>query len=73
MADLSSLFDPSAFVLAGGVSEAGEVLRRPAADALATRVSGLPYRTIPPVLLATLGNDAGIIGAAYVALRAAGK
>lgn len=67
MADLSSLFDPSAFVLAGGVSEAGEVLRRPAADALATRVSGLPYRTIPPVLLATLGNDAGIIGAADLA------
>ena len=26
-----------------------------------------------PVRVASLGNDAGIIGAAYVALRAAGK
>ncbi len=67
MADLSSLFDPQTFVLAGGVSEAGELLRRPAAQGLATRVSGLPYRSIPPVLLATLGNDAGIIGAADLA------
>ena len=67
MADLSSLFDPEVFVLAGGVSEAGEILRRPAAEGLASRVSGLPYRSIPPVRLATLGNDAGIIGAADLA------
>ena len=26
-----------------------------------------------PIKVASLGNDAGIIGAAYVALRAAGK
>ncbi|MDO5696367.1 MAG: ROK family glucokinase [Dermatophilus congolensis] len=67
MADLSSAFDPAVFVLAGGVSEAGELLRKPAAAGLASRVSGLPYRSIPPVLLATLGNDAGIIGAADLA------
>ncbi|WP_406715924.1 ROK family glucokinase [Trueperella pyogenes] len=67
MADLAALLDPEAFVLAGGVSEAGEVLLRPARAAFLERVTARNFRPEPPVVLASLGNDAGIIGAADLA------
>ncbi|MGV4325386.1 ROK family glucokinase [Trueperella pyogenes] len=67
MADLAALLDPEAFVLAGGVSEAGEVLLRPARAAFLERVTARDFRPEPPVVLASLGNDAGIIGAADLA------
>lgn len=67
MADLSALLDPEVFVLAGGVSEAGGVLLRPAREAFLERLTAREYRPEPAVLLASLGNDAGIIGAADLA------
>ena len=67
MSDLASVLDPELFVLAGGVSEAGELLRAPAAASLVRNLSGKPFRTAPPVRLATLGNAAGMIGAADLA------
>ncbi len=70
LSDLASVLDPQVFVLAGGVSEAGELVRRPAVAGLEANLSGLPYRPLPRVLLATLGNDAGIIGAADLARTA---
>lgn len=69
MADLGAIFDPDAFVLAGGVSEAGELLRAPATASLERHLTARAHRVVPPVLLATLGNDAGIIGAADLARR----
>ena len=70
MADLTALFDPELFVLAGGVSEAGELLRAPAVRALDERLTARAYRRSPKVRMATLGNDAGIIGAADLARQA---
>ncbi|VEI13543.1 ROK family glucokinase [Trueperella bialowiezensis] len=67
MADLGALLDPEVFVLAGGVSEAGSVLLTPATDAYRERLTASQYRQIAPVVLAELGNDAGIIGAADLA------
>lgn len=67
MADLSALLDPEVFVLAGGVSEAGGVLLGPARAAFLERLTARDFRTEPAVLLASLGNDAGIIGAADLA------
>ncbi|QOR45845.1 ROK family glucokinase [Trueperella pecoris] len=67
MADLSAILDPEAFVLAGGVSEAGNVLLRPARDAFLECLTARDFRPEPPVLLAKLGNDAGLIGAADLA------
>lgn len=67
MADLGAIFDPDAFVLAGGVSEAGELLRAPTVDSLDRHLTARAHREVPPVHLATLGNDAGIIGAADLA------
>lgn len=67
MADLGALFDPDVFVLAGGVSEAGDVLLSPARKSYEQRLTAREYRPIAPVKLAELGNDAGMIGAADLA------
>jgi glucokinase len=67
MAQLAAVLDPGAFVLAGGVADAGEILRAPAAAALEQRLTARSFRTAPQVLLTGLSGDAGIIGAADLA------
>jgi len=67
MSDMAALLDPSAFVLAGGVSEAGDLLRAPAAEAYRRKLAGAGHRPYAQVLTATLGPDAGLIGAADLA------
>jgi glucokinase len=69
MSDMSAFLDPSAFVLAGGVSEAGDLLRAPAAEAYRKKLAGRGHRPYAQVLTATLGPDAGLIGAADLARR----
>ncbi|PZF79339.1 ROK family glucokinase [Jiangella anatolica] len=67
MGSLTAVFDPAAFVIGGGVSEAGDLLIRPAEEALRKHTTGAGHRPEPEVRVATLGNDAGIIGAADLA------
>lgn len=68
MADLAALLDPEVFVLAGGVSEAGDILLNPARRQFTDRLTVRDYReVVPPIVLAELSNDAGIIGAADLA------
>jgi glucokinase len=67
MSDMASMLDPGAFVLAGGVSEAGDLLRAPAAEAYRKALAGAGRRPYAQVLTATLGPDAGLIGAADLA------
>lgn len=67
MADLAAILDPEVFVIAGGVSEAGDLLRDPVEDSFKHRVTASGQRAMPPVVLAQLGNEAGIIGAADLA------
>ncbi|QGF23698.1 ROK family glucokinase [Raineyella fluvialis] len=67
MADLAAVLDPAMFVLAGGVSEAGDLLLAPAQAAFKATLSAADFRPVADVRLATLGNDAGIIGAADLA------
>jgi glucokinase len=69
LADLAAVLDPARFLLGGGVSEAGELLLRPTQKAFAETVTGGDVRPLAEVLLATLGNDAGIVGAADLARR----
>lgn len=72
LADLSSILDPGAFVIGGGVSEAGDLLLNSARATLAEKLTvGRSRRPIPEVRLATLGNEAGLIGAAALAATAA--
>ena len=58
-------FDPEVIVLGGGVSKAGDFLLEPLRKKVAEYVfyKDLPYAEIK---IATLGNDAGIIGAAML-------
>jgi glucokinase len=67
MAGLAAVLDPGMFVLGGGVSAAGELLREPAARALRERITARAYRELPTVRLAELGPEAGIVGAADLA------
>lgn len=69
MAVLAALLDPEIFVLAGGVSEAGELLRKPAEVAFLKQLTARSFRPPVQVRLATLGADAGIVGAADLARR----
>jgi len=67
LADLTAIVDPDAFVIGGGVSEAGDLLLANAQRTLTEKVFGGSNRPMPRLLLAKLGNDAGIVGAADLA------
>jgi len=69
MGSFTALFDPAVFVLGGGVSAAGDLLLAPAEEALRKQITGRGFRPEPEVRLATLGNDAGICGAADLARK----
>jgi len=61
----ANIFQPDAIVVGGGVIAAGELLLEPARRELRQRALTPMNRT--PILEATLGNDAGMIGAAAMA------
>lgn len=67
LADLTVILDPEAFVIGGGVSDAGDLLLASAKRTLSEKVSEGSNRPMPRLLLAQLGNDAGIVGAADLA------
>ena len=67
LADLAALLDPTMFVIGGGVSEAGDLLLEPARAAFAGALVAAPHRPLTPIVIAELGNDAGLIGAADLA------
>ena len=68
IAGACALIDPEAVVLGGGVAQAGEYLRRKVQDAFDRYAFHACLGT--RVLLATLGGDAGICGAALYAMDA---
>jgi glucokinase len=61
----ANIFQPDAIVVGGGVIAAGELLLQPARREL--RARALTPMNATPILEATLGNDAGMIGAAAMA------
>lgn len=67
MADVTAILDPECFILGGGVSEAGDILLGPTVRAYGESVTGKEHRTPPKIIVATLGNDAGLVGAADLA------
>ncbi|HEX3335053.1 MAG TPA: ROK family glucokinase [Jatrophihabitans sp.] len=69
LANLAAVLDPSIFVIGGGVSQAGELLLRPAREEFAHTLTGRGFRPRAEVVLAALGPDAGLVGAADLARR----
>jgi glucokinase len=60
-----NIFQPHAIVIGGGVSEAGDLLLEPARRQVSERALNPMNKT--PIVRATLGNEAGMIGAAAMA------
>ncbi len=67
MAELAALLDPAAFVVGGGVSEAGDLLLGPARAEFGRHLLASDVRPIAEILPAELGNLAGLVGAAELA------
>jgi glucokinase len=66
-ANLVAVFDPEIVVVGGGPSVAGDLLLEPARQAMRESLVGAAHRTVPPIVRAALGPEAGAIGAAYLA------
>lgn len=64
---LAAILDPGLFVIGGGVSAAGELLRAPASAAFAASLTGHGYRPVAELRIAQLGPEAGLVGAADLA------
>jgi glucokinase len=67
LADIAALLDPGTFVIGGGVSDAGELLLGPARSAFESSLVAGEHRPRAHIVVARLGNDAGLIGAADLA------
>ena len=66
LSQLAIVFDPECFVIGGGVSAAGEPLLRILHEYY--EAATLPLLRDTPFILAALGNDAGIYGAARLGI-----
>ena len=68
IATLVAVLDPEVIVIGGGVAEAGDRLLEPVRQGLATFLTGGGERPVPRVVAAELGNQAGLVGAADLAV-----
>jgi len=69
IASFMNIFEPEVVVVGGGFAAAWELLLDPAREVIA-REALPPIRNQAPIVPAELGQDAGVIGAAMVALEA---
>ena len=70
IAGLVNVLDPEAVVIGGGVVDIGDLLLAPARRAFVAAVEAPDHRPEVPLVPAQLGNRAGAIGAAALALEA---
>jgi glucokinase len=68
IAGLVNVLDPEVVVVGGGVAEEGDMVLEPARRAFVDAVEAPEHRPEVPIVPAALGNDAGAIGAAALAL-----
>jgi glucokinase len=68
---LVNIFNPSVVVVGGGVIAAGDMLLAPAREVVAARALW-PARDVVEIVPARFGQEAGMMGAATMALEAAG-
>ncbi len=66
-ASLVAALDPEAFVIGGGVIDAGEILLAPTREAMNRLIPFTGKRPAPVIVAATLGNEAGLVGVADLA------
>lgn len=68
IASLVALYDPELVIITGGLVATGELLLAPTRAAFERFVFARDRRALPAIVPARLGTDAGIIGAALLAL-----
>lgn len=73
IASLSTIFELEAVIIGGGVVRTGALLLDPTRAAAREYAYAPQVRPVPPVLPATFGSDAGMIGAALLALEHADR
>ncbi len=66
--NICRIFDPERIVLAGGLTKAGDALMKPVREHFA-RLHWSITDVMTEIVIAELGNDAGVIGAAGVAMQ----
>ena len=69
IASLTAVLDPAVVAIGGGVADAGELLLGPARTAFRNQLTGRGHRPELDIRRASLGNNAGLIGAADLARR----
>ena len=69
IASLAAVLDPGVVVIGGGVSAAGDLLLDAIREHFRANLTGRGHRPELAIRAATLGNDAGLIGAADLARR----
>ena len=69
IAGLVNVLDPEIVVVGGGVAEEGDLLLEPARRAFRESVEAVDRRPEVPIVVAELGNAAGAMGAAALALE----
>jgi glucokinase len=67
LSSLVAVLDPQLIAIGGGVADAGELLLGPAREAFVETLTAADQRPRPELRLASLGNDAGMIGAGDLA------
>jgi glucokinase len=69
IASLAAVLDPAVAVVGGGVSETGALFLDPVREGFRDQLTGRLHRPALEIRPAELGNEAGLIGAADLALR----
>lgn len=69
LAGLVNILDPEVVVVGGGVADVGDLLLDPARRAFRDAIEAPDHRPEVPIVPALLGNDAGAVGAAALALE----
>ena len=67
LCSLIAIFDPEMIVVGGGLGSIGESLLGPARRVAADALHGGAHRPLPPIVVASLGPEAGAIGAGLLA------
>ena len=64
--DIINIFQPSVIAIGGGISRQGDNLLKPIKEYIKGKSYGASYITPCEITIAKLGNDAGIVGAAFL-------
>jgi glucokinase len=68
-ASVAAILDPELFVIGGGLSGAGELVMAPARESFAEHLSARGHHPEARFAVASMGNEAGIVGAGDLARR----